>query len=482
MKEELIRIENGNTERSSHHLSIDMEISRGECIGIFSDSRINNNLLLSFFRGELPLSEGKGYVEGERTELALMPGKIADRTMVLEKHRGFSPELSAWDYLVALRKGMKRRDKKEQLKSFHSPRAVEMRRDLEIDFQWKDSLTSLSPLSFCKLFLFKTWFYKYDILVLGHITEMLREDDLAKLMEYIGHLLQRGMALLVLDQESEFMFSCCTRIDIMKNSITCYRLFPEQYEESVIASILQGDEEKVRAFGVKIPVNESWEEKNSQTVLEFENVKIGENGEVSFQIERGEIGLLLDKNYSTANEIQNLFLNNARWASGTIKVNGKQCAPGKLSELVGKEVGIQMEAPDKRDKTLFYNLTGQENLSCMLIPKTGSMLVRKKMEKSILREASSWFEEADLKKKVSEWTPQERLRLSYYKWFLVNPRVLICFFPFAGTDFWMHHIIMEMLTVCADKGMGILIVSTDIESVCEKVNDMKFINKLRRLD
>lgn len=483
MKEELIRIENGRIGRGEHQLNIEMEVARGESIGIFFDNLVNSDVFLEFFRGNLRLMQGKSYLFGERIPTEEMGKKIVESAMILEKQSKFSAELTAWDFLIALRSRTGRRDRKEQLKRFYSPEAEEIRRLLEIDFQWKDSLVSLTPLSFCRLFLFKVWFYHYEIIVLGHITEMLRENDINKLMEYTEYFLQRGMAFLLVDQENDFLFSHTSRIDIIKNGMTCYRLFPEQYGEETLIRILKGKEWKNTDFRQEEEAGKRSEYPAvSSTVLEFDKVRISQIEELSFQIRKGEIGLLLDRNYQTAKEIQNIFLNGKHWEQGQIRVNGKSCRPGDLTSLLGKKIGIQLENPGKRGKTLYYNLTGLENLSNMLVPKTGRWLVKKKIERSIMREAETWFDTEKLKQKVSQWSVQDRLKLSYYKWYLVNPQILICFFPFSGTDFWMHQIVMDMLSVCAEKGMGILMISTDIEGICERINNADFINRIRYID
>ena len=46
MKEELIRIENGKIRKGEHLLDIDVEISKGESIGIISDNLMNSDTFL----------------------------------------------------------------------------------------------------------------------------------------------------------------------------------------------------------------------------------------------------------------------------------------------------------------------------------------------------------------------------------------------------------------------------------------------------
>lgn len=482
MKEELIRIENGKIRKGDHLLDIDVEISRGESIGIISDNLMNSEAFLDFFRGNLRLEQGKAYFFGERTSIEEIGKRITESTMILERKNKFSPELTAWDFLVALRGGIGRNGKKEQLKRFYSPEAEEIRKNLEIDFQWRDSLVSLAPLSLCRLYLFKAWFYHYEIMVLGHITEVLRENDIHKLMEYVEYFLQRGMAFLLVDQESDFLFSHTCRIDILKNGITCYRLFPEQFDQETLIRIMRGKDYGKESDMDKITDKKEKNASISAPVLEFDKVVSDMTDELTFQIRKGEIGVLLDYNYQTALEIRKIFFNEKRWKRGQIRVNGIACSPAVLSSMLGKEIGIQLENPVKKGKTLYYNLSGLENLSSMLIPKMGSRIVRKKIEQNIMKEASEWFDEELLKQKISEWTPEDRLRLSYYKWYLVNPQILICFFPFSGTDFLKYRIIMNMLTMCAEKGMAILMISTDIEGICEKIQDANFINRIRYIN
>lgn len=80
---------------------------------------------------------------------------------------------------------------------------------------------------------------------------------------------------------------------------------------------------------------------------------------------------------------------------------------------------------------LFDNMTALDNLCTSLIPKAGQHIIRKKIVSSILSEALRWFPKEMLLQPLSNWPYPERLRFSYYRWYLLNPRLLILFFPFA---------------------------------------------------
>ncbi len=476
MKEELIRIENGWIEKGRHHLELDIEIAKGESIGVLSGDLMNSTLYLDFFRGNRKLLQGKAYLFGKRVSCNEMEEELSKYVLVLEEQGTFSSELTAEDFLFVMRHKQLKRSRRELQKRFRSDEAGEISRILEIDFQWKDSLSSLSPLSFYRALFFKAWFYQYKILILNYLTRALRENDIYRLMQYGEYFLQKGIAFLLVDQEGGFLFSYSNRIDILKNGMTCYRLSPEQYDENTLQRILKGKESIFyRRVSEDIPAGCM----PVCPALEFDQVKLSCVKELSFQLQRGEIGILLDRNYQMAQELQNIFLGRKNWVQGKIRIDGRLAGAGCFPGMLGKNIGVQLENPGG---SLYNNLSGLENLSIMLIPKTGSRLVKKKIEKNIMDEACTWFSEELLRCKVCEWPPQERLRLSYYRWYLVNPRILVSFFPFSSTDFWMHHIVLDMLSMCVKKGMSILIISTDIEEICGKFDDAELIGKIKYIN
>ena len=69
---------------------------------------------------------------------------------------------------------------------------------------------------------------------------------------------------------------------------------------------------------------------------------------------------------------------------------------------------------------------------------------------------------------LSAWSLPDRLRFSYYRWYLLNPKLLICFFPFAGQESAHHKMIIDMLVLCARRGMAVWIISSGIDAICEK--------------
>lgn len=204
---------------------------------------------------------------------------------------------------------------------------------------------------------------------------------------------------------------------------------------------------------------------------------------MTFDIRRGEIAFLRDENYNTGRRLPW----NAFWAiaAGRAAFSGSTAAlyqPGDLGRVIGSEIGIQIERPDRPGGVLFDNMTALDNLCTSLIPKAGQHIIRKKIVSNILSEALRWFPKEMLLQPLSSWSYPERLRFSYYRWYLLNPRLLICFFPFAGQESTHHKMIIDLLVLCAQRGMAVWIISSGIDAICEKTDNEEFLRRLHYLN
>ena len=127
-------------------------------------------------------------------------------------------------------------------------------------------------------------------------------------------------------------------------------------------------------------------------------------------------------------------------------------------------------------------MTALDNLCTSLIPKAGQHIIRKKIVSSILSEALRWFPKKMLLQPLSNWSYPERLRFSYYRWYLLNPRLLICFFPFAGQESTHHKMIIDLLVLCAQRGMAVWIISSASMPSVKKRIMKEFLRRLHYLN
>lgn len=477
MKEELIRIENGRFQYNSGDYRFEVSISKGECIGVYVDEHLSSGTAyLGIFYGTSVMKAGKAFSCGNRVRISEMGRWIHQNCVIINKHRFLSNELTARDYVIALGKKMSRAQRKQADERISSPESQSIRQQMGIYFGWEEKLVRLTMLEYYKLAVYKAWFTKSKIIVLDRITEILRRKDWEEFMECVQILLRHGIAVFLLDLDEEFMYRYANRIDVIKNRKFCYRLYPEEYDERLY-EILGWE----RRSGLP-ERTETERNQTGETILTVSNLKFESMAPLSFQIRSGEIVFLRDENYNTVSQIRDCFLGETGWTSGSFCLGGKFYDRNMLLKRIGKDIGIQIEMPDRIDGILFDNLTALDNLSSSLIPKAGKHVIRKRIVENILDEASEWFEREELLRPVSEWPLSQRLRLSYFKWYLMNPMLLICLFPFAGQEPLYHEMIIQMLVTCAKRGMAIWMISSGIDAICEKTENKEFLERLRYLN
>lgn len=475
MKEELIRVEHGCFQREELTYRFDISVSRGECVGVYVDDHFTSGTAyLDIFKGGTRMKGGRAFTCGRRVGAPELERRLQQSSMIVDKHRFDSGELTVQDFVISLGRLTGWRQRKSAGQRLRGPESGAVLRQMQLDVPLNMKLAELSMLDYYRLCIFRVWFWKGELLLLDRLTEILRQRDLEKLMGCVRLLLEQGAAVILLDLDDTFMCRHSDRIDVVKNRKTCYRLYPEEYGERLY-EILGW---KCRGSSV----GQTGRQGSGKIVLQVSGLELPGMPPLDFQIRSDEIAFLRDENYSTAVKLRDCFLGGQRWSGGVFRLDGISYAPGELSKLIGTEIGIQLGRPDRPGGMLFDDLTALDNLSACLLPKAGRHIASRRIIENILEEASQWFPKEELQRPLYTWPLPQRLRFSYYKWYLLNPRLLICFFPFAGQEPTHHEMIIDMLVTCAERGMAVWVISSGIDAICEKTKNEAFLRRLHYIN
>lgn len=475
MREELIRVDHGCFRHEEQDYRLDISVSRGESIGVYVDDHMTSGTAyLNIFKGLADMTRGKAFSCGSRVGWSTLERWIIQKSMIVDKHRFDSPELTVRDFLLALGKSVERETWRSAEARLTCAEAAAIMEQMGLELSMDQKLVGLSMLDYYRLCVFRAWLWNSELLILDRLTEVLRQKDLEKLMQSVRLLLEHGAAVVLFDLDESFMYHHSDRIDVIKDKKTCYHLYPEEYGEKLYAIL-----------GWKYSASEaqkSEQYEGGQNVLQVSGLTFPDVPPLDFQVYSGEIAILRDENYSTAVRLRSCLLGELPWQEGTFRLGGILYSHGELSRLVGGEIGIQLERPDRINSVLFDNLTALDNLTTCLLPKAGKWFAARRFRENILDEASDWFDREELQQPLSTWPLPQRLRFSYYKWYLLNPKLLVCFFPFAGQETAYHELVIDLLVTCAERGMAVWVISSGIDAICEKTQNREFLKRLRYLN
>ena len=72
------------------------------------------------------------------------------------------------------------------------------------------------------------------------------------------------------------------------------------------------------------------------------------------------------------------------------------------------------------------------------------------------------FTEEELMKKTYTVSDECKLKLLYYRWIFVRPKVLVCIKPFSSVDFQMRQITINLLKEVLKSGIAVIIITNQI--------------------
>lgn len=182
-----------------------------------------------FSRGKRCLPDGRAFCCGQRIGATGLERWIRQNAIVVDKSRFASKELTMRDFVLALVRTNHLRQRFPSTERLTSLAATDMLHRMGLNLPWSTRLIDLSMLDYYRLSIFRAWFNGYKLLVLDRLTETLRRQDLAKLMDCVQLLLRHGTAVFLFDMDEAFMFRYASRIDVIRDRRTFFRLYPEEY-------------------------------------------------------------------------------------------------------------------------------------------------------------------------------------------------------------------------------------------------------------
>lgn len=186
MREEVIRVEHGCFQRENLTYRFDISISRGECVGVYVDDHLTSGTAyLDVFKGGTHMKSGRAFTQGRRVGTPELERWLQQNSMIVDKHRFDSGELTVGDFVVSLGKLMNWRQRKSAEERLREPESVAVLGQMGLNVPPEMKLAELSRLDYYRLCAFRVWFWEGGLLLLDRLTEILRQRDVEKLMQCV---------------------------------------------------------------------------------------------------------------------------------------------------------------------------------------------------------------------------------------------------------------------------------------------------------
>ncbi len=468
MKEEIFRIDNGQLMLKGQKIfnSIYLQVFAGETLGIIFDNMEEKNAFLKLLNGDARLSYGRMYINEEVIEGNNDDHSVKQNIFTITESSKLIKQMKIYENIflfhsedIFLKSGLYR--KKTQMLFEH----------FNIDIPLNKPIPQLTSLESITIELLKAFTLDSRLIVLSNITSILNTTELITFFELVNKLKRKGVGFIVTETFEDIVFEQTNQLCLIKNGKTIGLFNSANLNRKMIYQLLNAKQTDDSYKDIGSETNTSSQQR--EVVLSLNNIYTSVLQDISLDIRRGEILKIFYMDDESKNDLIGLLNGTIDACKGRITVNNNSYSASGIADAQEKGVCFVEENPT--EVMLFKRLSVMYNLCIPLSNKVNWFWVKSRYGKSVIKTLEQLIAPSYFKKPVYMVPPSVQQKVVYCKWLLYSPRVLVCIKPFSITDVKVNQITEEMINLLADRGIAILIVTSNWPSLSDLKGDTIYL-------
>lgn len=299
------------------------------------------------------------------------------------------------------------------------------------------------------------------VLILDEPTSSLDEERAGRLRALLRRLSKSGLAVLFISHHLKEVLETADWVTVLRDGkLVDSGPAAEETEASLIQKMVG------RPLGVLYGAKRR-PSGDAETVLEADDVWWGSAVRgISLRVRRGEIVGLAGLVGAGRSEFARCLTGAARADRGTVRIGGgPPLRPRRTRRTIG--AGLVMVPEDRKGQGLILGRSIAENLALTRgRAASDAFALPSRLEAA----ASDWVRRADIRPSspaalVGQLSGGNQQKVLLSKWLACNPKVLIADEPTRGVDVGAKVAIHSMLTEAAASGVGVLLISSELEEL-----------------
>jgi rhamnose transport system ATP-binding protein len=296
------------------------------------------------------------------------------------------------------------------------------------------------------------------ILVLDEPTTSLTDAEADHLFAVLDRLKKRGTTLLYVSHRLPEVFRLCDRVTVLRDGVYVGTFGTTEVTAERIVAAMVGRDLPPRAEHTATAA--------APTVLELRGMtRTPFFEDVTLTVRAGDIVGLFGLVGSGRSELLETIFGLHRADRGTVLVTGREIRISSGRDAA--RAGVALVPEERQRQGLFFNLSVKDNLVLPRRTAAGAVAIRPAAER---RDAEGLVKSWRIKAPSIDALPdalsggnQQKIVLA--KWLATSPRVLLLDEPTKGVDVGAKFEIHEIIRQQAARGLGCLVVSSDLPEV-----------------
>jgi ribose transport system ATP-binding protein len=310
--------------------------------------------------------------------------------------------------------------------------------------------------------------FSSKLVIMDEPTSSLEDREVDILFGVIRQLRREGVSIIFVTHKLDELYEVCDRVTILRDGVTVRSSAMADIDKlDLVATMLGRDINTVRrkgqtAFGPR-------HEGQHGTVLSARHLSaLPRVADVSVDVGKGEIIGLAGLLGSGRTDTVRLVFGADPLDGGSMSLLGKPFAPREPRDAIRAGVGFCTE--DRKLEGIVPDLSVGENLTLALLPAmVRGGVVDTSEQRRVITDlvARLRIKCSSIDQPIKQLSGGNQQKVLLARWLCMNPRLLILDEPTRGIDVGAKAEIQSLVAGLAEKGVAVLMVSSEIEEIAE---------------
>lgn len=442
-------------------------LGRGEILGLVGENGAGKSTVSGIMSGLTRHDSGELLVEGEPRSF---------RNPVEAQHAGISriaQEISLVPQLTVAENVFLGNEQGSQKLRVSRRKLVAQYRELLDELELAGTVFDVDPkarvdqLSIAdqqKVEIIRALARRSKVVILDEPTSALGRHEAALLLAMLKRLRDQGLSMIYISHILEDVLAICDEITVMREGRTVASMSAEGSGPADLIDAMLG-----REMDSLYPAKSRAVDPD-ETVLEVEGLSSGRSfSNISLTVGAGEIVGLVGLVGSGRSEILRAIFGADRVDEGAVRLYGRPYE--RRSPRRSIAAGLTMLTESRRDDGMIPEMSVRDNITISSMIEFSTMgVVKRKKEIAV---ATDLAKKVDVRQRTlsgghaSELSGGNQQKMLFARWLVRQPRVMLIDEPTKGVDIGARAGIYKIITEAAAQGVGVLLVSSEMEEVLE---------------
>ena len=313
-----------------------------------------------------------------------------------------------------------------------------------------------------------------QIIILDEPTSALSPPEVKQLFDVLGRLRAEGRSIIFISHFLDDVLAISDRVTVFRNGEKVTTEDTRNLTKDIVISHMIGRGSKDMHMGEAAELKA---DDGKPIVLSVENVSDGRSlRDFSINLRAGEITGVYGFMGSGQIELARALFGKLALRRGSLKLDGK---PVRFrSTAAAKRAGIAF-VPENRGMMLFRSEPVYKNVSIAILDRIHKLLLKPREEKNITEAHIKDLQIRPPRTAIAlgSLSGGNQQKVALAKWLTHMPKVLILAEPTRGMDVGAKEDVIRIVKALRDKGVAILVLSTEPETILTLADRVTVIKK-----